>query len=192
MAFFPLFPAAATTTTPASTSFFTELQIGSSSKELIAGVPKLIFTTLTLYEPLFAISQSNAANTFETFPTPCESRTRRLTSFAPGAIPSYAPCVGEPSPAAIAATWVPCPYGSSVRFSPVKSLLKAILPERLENDLWFASIPESRTAIDTPEPSSVESKRLPDFVLTCSAPVVVTMCPVVCTSASRDTYDTDG
>jgi hypothetical protein len=50
-----------------------------------------------------------AASSVETVPLPCELSTRRLTIFAFGAMPRYAPFETWPLLAAMEATCVPCP-----------------------------------------------------------------------------------
>src|SRR5882724_8827803 len=87
-AFLPLFPAAATTTTPRFTSVRTVRHIGSFLYESIAGAPRLMFTTRILYFDLLASTQFSAPRMLVTEPTPCELSTLRLTRFAPEAIPS--------------------------------------------------------------------------------------------------------
>src|ERR1051326_603776 len=92
----------------------------------MAGMPRLRLTTRTLYVEAFDINQLKAARTFETEPTPTEFRTRRLTILARGAMPMNSPLEKVPFPAGADAACVPCPYGSSVRPSPVKSTLTTI------------------------------------------------------------------
>jgi hypothetical protein len=55
------------------------------------------------------MTHSSAASSPEVFPRPSALSTRRLTTFAAGAMPAYAPLEGLPEPAAMEATCVPCP-----------------------------------------------------------------------------------
>ena len=62
-----------------------------------------------LYCARLLIIQSSAVSRPEVEPIPSEFSTRTLMRFAAGAMPVYLPHETTPFPAAIEATWVPCP-----------------------------------------------------------------------------------
>ena len=83
----PVFPAAATTTSPFATARFTAWQSGSSSADSNTGWPSDRLTIRMLNFFRFATAQSIASMTSLTVPSPFASSTLRLTMCAPGATP---------------------------------------------------------------------------------------------------------
>src|SRR5882672_6462983 len=120
--FGPLFPAEATTTTPASTALVDASALASSTRP--KDEPRDMFTTCMW----FLTAQSSASTT--TFVDPVQPKTRTAYRSASGATPGpmrnavlgVAPLYGPvnvdpvartPKPAAVPATWLPCPLQSS-------------------------------------------------------------------------------
>ncbi|CAM5395543.1 hypothetical protein SMICM304S_01503 [Streptomyces microflavus] len=140
----PLLPAAIANRTPFSAeTLLTWASIGSIPG--VSGPPRLMLMTSAPW----ATAQSTPAMMPESSPTPRSSRTLALISWAPGATPlnraSFAPV-----PAAMEATWVPCPTRSRASGEPLKFRSATTRPVRSG---WVASIPVSTTAIFVPVPS---------------------------------------
>src|SRR5438132_12893266 len=101
----PEFPAAKTTTSPASWAILLATLIGSFG-ENDPLVPQLFEITLIPYVLRCASTQSKdsrAVSTNSTSPAPTPTR------FAPMATPRYFPASAAPVPAVVEATWVPWP-----------------------------------------------------------------------------------
>ncbi len=101
---FPRLPAAATTTSPASTARCTAWQSGSSRYDSNTGWPSDRLMTRSRNCALCSMAQSIALMTSLVSPEPSAPSTRRLTMCAPGAMPAYPPSF---LPAMIPATCVP-------------------------------------------------------------------------------------
>src|SRR2546422_2019225 len=127
----PEFPAAKTTTRPASCAILLATLRGSSAeKEPV--VPQLFEMTRIPYRARLAKIQSkpsSALRTKRTSPAPTPTR------LAPMATPRYFPASAAPVPAAIEETWVPWPLVVSVLAMPSTTI--APMPIRLGTIFTF-------------------------------------------------------
>ncbi len=127
----------------------------SSSVPSVTAPPRLRLATVA---PC-AAAHSIPAMIPEVLPKPKSSSTFPLSSVASGATPLYLPPDAAPVPAAMLATWVPCPTRSAVSPESEKFADASIRPARsacggLSPGAAPVSIPVSRIAILTPLPVS--------------------------------------
>src|SRR5207248_2630675 len=141
----PSLPAATTNSLPVCAVSASRSRL-TGSVPSVGWLPRLMLTTLA---PLVA-AHSIPAMIQESSPLPSSVSTLPTISFAPGATPRYFPPEAAPDPVMMDATWVPCPWPSTVVPLSVKSLDAATFPWRSG---WSGSRPVSRTATVTPVPS---------------------------------------